>query len=656
MKLGFILNVLEILGILKNLLTGYISSGWPFAGMHALVAGAIILDSWYRKIRVETKALSDWTPEASSNVHGAETTSVLNNFVEETKKLGPQGFLVPITDFSDRVDSLVDGLVSELHDRINLFLLVGVAGTIFGLFEFGFNAYGALTSPTVEDDARIKLLGQYLSLSMSKAFPVGFVGLLLTFIFQIVAAFPERRLRGALSKATREALVKRKELSVSQASAALMSAAAIKEALQPLSDLKLTLEATIRPMLMQFADRLDQSLTLVKSQFEAIQTTTTNLKEAVDSVNTGVNAFNEVAGNLKTLLGDVPAVLGNTIKLQETELATLKNFDEVMGGYMDQVIELNLALNLTLNRLNDFPTDLIRETKPIFDNLATDSITVWRDSSKEFYEIISHDYDGLFDKIDSRIERVESQLVTMSTDLQTVTGNLGTAITALTDLPSHIDSEIKTTFGNLGAESKEQWVSMTNTFARETQSAYGNYLGKINEQAKEASDKLKEGAEELNRIVRNWDGEQFLKVPVETVLNNAKRDITIELKKLDQAVNERYPLMTTKIAEFNNHLVIMLDQVQSIQNVLSQWIQDAEKAQNKVHDIHETLVVADLLKNNFEQLKQANDLLTNIQGRMPGSNNGVQSEITESRRLLQDIREGIDKLANKKGFINRFWR
>jgi len=657
MKLGFILgNVGGILEILKNLLTGYIKFGWPFAGMHLLVVVAIIFDSWYRKIRVETKALRGWNPEIPGDIQGAETTSILNNFLEETKKLGPQGFLVPITDFSDRVDSLIDGLVSELHDRINLFLLVGVAGTVFGLFEFGFKAYEALTSTGVADDARIKLLGQHLSLSMSKAFPVGFVGLVLTFIFQIVAAFPERHLREALSKATREALVKRKELSVSQASLALTSAAAIKETLQPLSDLKLTLKKSIRPLLRQFGTRLDQSLTLVKSQFEEIQTTTTNLKEAVDSVNAGVNAFNEVGGNLKTLLQDVPAVLGNTIKLQETELATLRNFDEVMGGYMDQVQQLNLALNETLSKLNDFPTDLIRETKPIFENLRTDSLTVWRDHSKEFCEVLSHDYDSLFDKIDSRIGKVESQLDTMSSDLQTVTGNLGTAITSLTALPSLIDSEIKTTFGKLGEESKVEWVSVANKFGQTTQSEYIIYLQRIQNQAKEASDKLKEGAEDLNRIARGWNWDRLLKDPVETILENAKTDITAELKKLDQALVERYPLVASKIETFNKNLDTMLGQVQSIQKVLSEWVQDAEKAQNKVHDIHETLVVADLLKDNIEQLQQANSLLSSIQGQIPGSDNGMKSEIAESRRLLSEIRQGIDKLNNKKGLIGRIWR
>jgi hypothetical protein len=652
MKLAFLLG--NFGEILEKLLTGYIKDGWPFAVMHALVLVSIVYDSWYRKIRRETEAMRVWKPDASNNpesVDGAETPSILNHFMEETKALGPQGFLVPITDFSDRVDSLIDGLVSELHDRINLFLLVGVAGTLFGLFEFGFRAHVALTSEDVEASDRIRLLGEYLSLSMSKAFPVGFVGLVLTFLFQIIAAFPERRLRETLSEATRKALVKRKEVSMSQASVALASAAAIREALQPLSDLKVTLKKSIRPLLKQFGIRLDQSLTLVKTQFEEIQSTTASLKGAVNSVNEGVNAFSNVAGDLKSLLTNVPLVLNNTIKLQETELATLKSFDEVMGSYLDQARHLNSALNETLGRLNTFPTDLIRETKPILENLGTDSLAVWRDSSKEFYEILSHDYDTLFDGIDSRVGKVQKQLVTISTDLQTVTVNLVAAINSLTALPSSIDSEIKTTFGNLGTESKAEWISMSNKFAQDTQSEYTNYLGTIREQASEANKKLKEGADELYRVAHGWEG--LLKAPVDRLITDAKTSIATELKRLDQALVERYPLIASKIETFNKNLETMLEQVQSIQGVLGQWIQDAEKAQTKVHDIHESLVVADLLKGNFDELQQANRLLSDIQGQMPGSDNGVQSEIIASRRLLSEISEGIDKLANKKGLIDR---
>jgi hypothetical protein len=652
-------NFGEVLG---KLLTGYIGYGWPFALMHALVLFSVIYHTWLRKIRVEAKALKDWKPElaASSGEDAkadsggdakAETTSILNLFVEESKALGPQGFLVPITDFSDRVDSIIDGLVSELHDRINLFLLVGIAGTLFGLFEFAFRAYDAMTSQAVDPNDRIRLLGEYLSLSMSKAFPVGFMGLVLTFIFQIIAAFPERKLRQSLSEATRKALGKRREESKSQASVVLESAAAIRDSLKPLNDLKLTLTESIQPVVKEFGTRLDQSLGLVKTQFDETQKTTASLKGAVDSVNRGVVLLNTVADSLKSLLQNAPAVLDNTIKLQQSQMDTLKDFGGVLDGYIDQSQRLNYALNGTMEKLNDLPADLIRVAKPMLENLGADSLEVWRNSSKEFNELISHDYDIMFEDISARVEQVQKQVISISEGLQTVTGNLSTAINALTGLPASIGAEIKTTFTNLGAESKNSWVTMSNQFGRDTQAEYVNYLAKIQGQAKDASDKLKEGAEEFGRVAGNW--EQLLKEPVENLINDAKKSISDELKRLDQALVERYPAISSKIETFNNNLGTMLGQIQSIQAVLTQWIEGAEKAQKKVHDIHEGLVIADLLKNNFEQLQEANRLLVNIQKQMPRTGDGVQTDITESRRLLSEIRVGIDKLANRKGLFGK---
>src|SRR5436305_1577408 len=127
-------NFGEVLG---RLLSGYFDAGWPFAALHAVVLFFVVYKTWFRKIRTETKALESWKSDRSS-IRKGETTPVLDRFVEDSEALGPQGILVPMTDYSDRLDSSVDGMVSELHDRINLLLLVGIAGSLFGLYEFAF--------------------------------------------------------------------------------------------------------------------------------------------------------------------------------------------------------------------------------------------------------------------------------------------------------------------------------------------------------------------------------------------------------------------------------------------------------------------------------------------------------------------------------------
>src|SRR2546430_2488916 len=100
-------NFIEVLG---RLLGGYFSAGWPFSAMHGLVFFAVVYNSWLKKIRTEREALKHWTP-GGANKRKGETTPVLDRFVEDSESLGPQGILVPMTDYSDRLDSSVDGMM-----------------------------------------------------------------------------------------------------------------------------------------------------------------------------------------------------------------------------------------------------------------------------------------------------------------------------------------------------------------------------------------------------------------------------------------------------------------------------------------------------------------------------------------------------------------
>ena len=632
--------------VLSRLLGGYLGAGWPFAAMHVIVLYFVLYSSWFKKIRTETRALESWESDRSSTRKG-ETTPVLDRFVEDSEALGPQGILVPITDYSDRLDSSVDGMVSELHDRINLFLLVGIAGSLFGLFEFAFRAYDALTSSSVGDNDRIRLLGEYLSLSMSKAFPVGFVGLVLTFFFQLLAGFPERHLRESLSVATRKALSRRRDVSKSQVTVIQETSEAIRKSLLPLSDLKDTLTQSIQPVVKEFGTRLDQSLGLVKTQFDEVQKTTASLKTAVESVNTGVASLNTAAHSLRNLLRDAPNVLANAEKLQETQMAVAQDFEKMLEAYVAQAGQLNLAVNDTLGKLATLPGDVIREAKVMLDGLGKDSLSAWRDSSKEIYELISHDYGNLFDDISLRAEKIQSQVTLVAKDLIAVTEGLEKTVKGLADLPAGIESELKTTFGDIGTVSKNVWVTKSNEFAQDTQKEYVNYLGKIQQQAEEASAKLKEGGEEFRRVAGNW--ESLLKEPVDKLIKEAKESIEAELKRLDGALVERYPQVSAKIETFNKSLETMLVQVQSIQAALALWLQEADKAQKQVRVIHEGMVVADLLNNNTEHVKTANQLLTNIQRQMPASGgDGLQTELALMRGLLMDIKNGIATMASRK--------
>src|SRR5437764_38637 len=144
----------------QQLLRAYARDAWPFAVLHLVVI--IYLGRSVLRMLGETRGLRTWEP-ASVATEGP--AAVLTSFIRDSETLGQRGFVVPITDYSDRLDSEVENLVGEIGDRTNMLLLVGIAGTLFGVFEF------AARTMAITGD-RLAQIGPILAESMAKAFPV----------------------------------------------------------------------------------------------------------------------------------------------------------------------------------------------------------------------------------------------------------------------------------------------------------------------------------------------------------------------------------------------------------------------------------------------------------------------------------------------------
>src|SRR6202171_6320059 len=166
------------LQLLKEILRAYVVGAPWFALLHVIVV--LFIGSTMRKLLAATQELKKWEPGQP----GEGAAMVLAAFVEDSNRLGARGFVVPITDYSDRLDAQVENIVDEVSERTALLLIVGIAGTIFGVFEF------ASRSLAVASGDRLARIGEILAASIAKAFPVGFVGLILMMAFQLAMALP----------------------------------------------------------------------------------------------------------------------------------------------------------------------------------------------------------------------------------------------------------------------------------------------------------------------------------------------------------------------------------------------------------------------------------------------------------------------------------
>jgi hypothetical protein len=578
------------------LLKRYFSYGWPFALAHLLVLYSILWHSWWKKIRVETKALRTWNPHQveaqpvtgkentrkDTNESGSEigeTTRILDQFVDESEKLGPQGFFVPMTDFSDRLDSIVDGMVAELHDRTNLFLLVGIAGTLFGVFEFSFRSYGAITSGTLQPSESVFKLGEFLSGSMAKAFPVGFMGLVFTFFAQIIATFPERKLLTALATATSKALQRRKDVSMSQAEIVHQSAIAIQAAMVPLSDLKETLTQSVQPVVKEFGNRLDRSLELVKVQFQDLQGTTKSVHHAVEGVQKGVASLDKVADSLRVLLQDAPKVLSNMSRLQEQQKTSLVDLDQILRERLKDAQQIHSTLIDAIGVFNALPKSLRDEWESGVLMLREDSLTSWKDMSDGFRDKLFLEYEDLLQKVGTHSEEIKGSTIRSSEALQRMAEKVDGSVQTLANLPDEMRSEIGKAFGELGQKSYETWQNMADELGRTTQQEHFKRIDEIREQSVKTNESLNDAADNLARVAQNADA--LLREPIREIITVTKDEISEALRRLDQELGQRYPQVSQDILQFTERLSDLLSKTQQIQQELNEWLRDAQRARER---------------------------------------------------------------------------
>jgi hypothetical protein len=325
--------------LLGKLLTAYWNKAWPFALGHGVLVALI----FYRKFLIhrEAAALEAWRPpqspepvdaKAAANDTRSPATRTLDRFIEECMELGPQGFFVSIADFSDRIDSIIEGLLSDLYNKINMLLIVGIAGSLFGLFEFANSSSHGLADIANGKGVQVNF-SELLASSMAKAFPVGFVGLVLMLFFQVWATVPESRLRQAVVVAIGRAVEERRKLCRSQAAIVEAAVVSIGQAMKPLENLESTLARTITPVVEEFAKQMEGSLAFFKKQFDALTGASTKIDEAVNAVERSVVAverniriLEETAGRLDLTLKAAPAVLATSIQLQKEQVVAFQQF------------------------------------------------------------------------------------------------------------------------------------------------------------------------------------------------------------------------------------------------------------------------------------------------------------------------------------------
>jgi uncharacterized protein YukE len=286
--------------VVYDIISNYLGQ-WVFVLLH--VGLAILVWKRAQGIKQETAALRSWSPEQQGRT---ECTSVLSQFVDEGAHWGKFGILVPSTDFTDRLDSAVNGMMDGLSSLLNLFLVIGVAGTFVGLFEFT-NAMSVslLTSGTGAGSAlKVADIGNALSSGLAKALPVSIVGIAATILGHVWASWIDRGLRKAVTEATQRAMYHRRQHSTSLAEA-------IRDAMNPFKEIAAAMNNQIGPVIAGFLGKVEESSRAMADRFDPFIQASLKFSDAAGGLKESISALRETTNSAQAFLRDTQKTRDN---------------------------------------------------------------------------------------------------------------------------------------------------------------------------------------------------------------------------------------------------------------------------------------------------------------------------------------------------------
>ena len=276
------------------ILDSYFEHGRPFALLHAVLLSYFIYMA--RSVKRESRGLQTWNARMAGET---ECTRVLAQFVDESEHWGRHGILVPSTDFTDRLDSRVSGLIDGISGVVNLFLVVGVAGTFVGLFDFA----QAMAKQLTEGGDATGFIGSALSSGLAKALPVSIVGIFLTIVGHLIVSRLESQLRSAVTDATQRAMDFRRKTNTSLADA-------IRDAMDPFKDIAKVMGEQISPVIDDFLTKVEGSMAKIGNSLEPFSK--------------AVEQFNRSSTELSAAVG----VLQGAVKVGEAHLREVQKSRE----------------------------------------------------------------------------------------------------------------------------------------------------------------------------------------------------------------------------------------------------------------------------------------------------------------------------------------
>lgn len=232
------------------------------------------------------------------------------------------------------------------HGMIGLFLIIGIAGTFLGLWEVASTlkpSAESMVGTAAGSASQASTTVSILLRGIAKAFPVGFVGLLYTFVANLVAGGVES--------------YKRRKVETFMDAVGDPLTMKLVEALGPVANLGTTLERGLKPVISNLArvlepiprlmesqqqelsnakDALVNAAEALESSGEQISASVTGLKEMAETAHAALDSAQELSAGIRSYFSKITAKLDNATERAADAFAT---YDRALDSMTESVSE-----------------------------------------------------------------------------------------------------------------------------------------------------------------------------------------------------------------------------------------------------------------------------------------------------------------------------
>jgi methyl-accepting chemotaxis protein len=611
----------------------YYQAGFIFLLVHCFVA-ATCLHLWWYRIRRERVALS-WWPERVDRDSAA--VRMLEHFVGESRVLGRRGLLLPVTELSERLNSRAAVYIDRLHSRINLFLIVGVAGTFFAMFQFVLRAGSGDTD-----------ISAALKEGLMQAFPIGFFGLVWTFLGHFAAFAAEEKLRDAINAAIRRATERR----TGQVHTAVEELA---KALEPFRDVQQTLRDSLAPVIEEFRQALERTTQWMRGELQPLMATLAGLDRSVSSLASVTEGMPDALEGIAKLQAETSAVVkrmtATASKLESNSEAAARELIAAAGKLktLSDSLTEELAKGLAATReevtaawrgaIGEFVTGLVpacalvrstaeelrsagRELAALPDRLqgaAERMASVFQEHSRALAAEAAASWREAFREPLAALKEGCSLLKAGSTALEKAAGDL-------VGVPERLDqaaAQMVSSFGEhsrgLAEQVSKSWADSTERFLQDVARRAEISWTETREASHEAARLLKEAAGNLNQVSNTVD--HILKYAVAEAYRGLADKLAPDLARIQRAVTFHYPAVLNHLAQAAERSAEIAKHVERVREELKSAAEEMSKSADAIRrGVEEARKLPGTIRLDEDALR----VLRNIEVRIDSASQGLK--------------------------------